>query len=59
MAFLFSGNNLQNSMVPSDSSEASPTQIKTKKLFVTGMALVNILSVKCLFHHDCIMIFCL
>ncbi|KAH9768977.1 Organelle RRM domain-containing protein 1 [Citrus sinensis] len=34
----YGGNNLQNSMVPSDSSEASPTQIKTKKLFVTGLS---------------------
>ncbi|ESR49869.1 Organelle RRM domain-containing protein 1 [Citrus sinensis] len=34
----YGGNNLQNSMVPSDSSESSPTQIKTKKLFVTGLS---------------------
>lgn len=34
----YRGNNLQNSMVPSDSSETSPTQIKTKKLFVTGLS---------------------
>ncbi|KAJ4720614.1 putative RNA binding protein [Melia azedarach] len=34
----YGGKNAENSIVSPDSSEASPTQIKTKKLFVTGLS---------------------
>lgn len=43
ISFYFSGKNAENSIVSPDSSEASPTQIKTKKLFVTGMEQITFL----------------